>query len=76
MNTEEIVKHLKLQDLKHISIVPNTIDLILNKNSYTREEIVSAYNKMLKYEGIEYREGGLITNTMFEFLEGTHHSLK
>jgi hypothetical protein len=53
----------------------NTFDLKLNKDQYSKDEIISAYNKMLKYEGIEHREGNLITNTMFDFLDGTHHSL-
>lgn len=95
MKTEDIIKHLKLQDLnldfykrevkrleqqisdiKKISNVVNTVDLNLNKNEYSKNDIVDAYNKMLKYEGInEDRVGGLIIDTFIEFLNGTHHSL-
>jgi len=95
MKTEDIIKHLKLQDsnlnfykrevkrleqqildIKTISNVVNIVDLNLNKNEYSKSEIIDAYNKMLKYEGIiEDRVGGLIIDTFIEFLNGTHHSL-
>ena len=94
MKTEDIIKHLKIQDsnldfykrevkrleeqisdIKSISNVANTVDLDLAKGEYTKSEIINAYNKMLKYEGInEDRVGGLIIDTFIEFLNGTHHS--
>lgn len=94
MKTDEIIKHLKLQDsnldfykkevkrleqqitdIKSISNVTNTIDLDLSKKEYSKFEIIDAYNKMLKYEGInEERVGGLIIDTFIELLNGTHHS--
>lgn len=74
---EKIEKlELQIENIKNISEVENTIHLVLNKDSYTKNEIISSYNKMLKYEGLEYRSGKLVTNTMFEFLDGIHHSLK
>lgn len=95
MKTEDIIKHLKLQDsnldfykrevkrleqqlsdIKSISSVVNTVDLGLNKKEYLKSEIIDAYNKTLKYEGIkEDRVGGLIIDTFIEFLNGSHHSL-
>ena len=95
MKTEDIIKHLKLQDsnldfykrevkrleqqisdIKSISNVVNTVDLGLNKKEYLKSEIIDAYNKMLKYEGInEDSVGGLIIDTFIEFLNGSHHSL-
>jgi hypothetical protein len=95
MKTEDIIKHLKLQDsnidfykrevkrleqqisdIKSISNVSNTVGLDLSRSEYSKEEIINAYNKMLKYEGIkEDRVGGLIIDTFIEFLNGTHHSL-
>lgn len=96
MKTEDIIKHLKLQDsnldfykrevkrleqqvsdIKSISNVSNTVDLGLSKSNYSKQEIINAYNKMLKYEGIEENiVGGLIIDTFIEFLNSTHHSLK
>ena len=96
MKTDEIIKHLKLQDsnlnfykrrverleqhiadIKEISNVPNVVNLDLNKNSYSKSEIIEAYNKMLKYEGINpERVGGLIIDTFIEFLNCKHISLK
>lgn len=66
----------QILDIKTISKLPNTIDLNLNKTQYSKSEIINAYNKMLKYEGIEEkRVGGLIIDTFIEFLNGTHYSL-
>ena len=94
MKTEDIYKHLKLQDsniefyknkveqlekqiedIKTISKSVNDISLSLDKDSYTREEIETAYNRMAKYEGLEHRTGGLITDTFIEFLTLKHSSL-
>lgn len=65
----------QIKDIKQISDISNSVNLGLKKTEYTREEIISAYNKMLKYEGLESRSGGLIVDTFIEFLNGTHHSL-
>ncbi len=94
MNTDDIIKHLKLQDsnldfykrkverleqqisdIKSISNLPNSVDLDLNNDQYSKQEIINAYNKMLKYEGISKdRIGGLIIDTFIKFLNDTHHS--
>jgi hypothetical protein len=94
MNTDDIIKHLKLQDsnldfykrkverleqqisdIKSISNLPNSVDLDLNNDQYSKQEIINAYNKMLKYEGISKdRIGGLIIDTFIKFLNNTHHS--
>lgn len=96
MKTDDIVKHLHMQDknleyykkkvseleqqiynIKHISENQNTIRLKLKKETYSREEILTAYNRTLKYEGIsDHRAGGLIIDTMIEFLNETHESLE
>jgi hypothetical protein len=95
MKTDDIIKHLKLQDsnldfykrkverleqqisdIKSISNLPNSVDLDLNNDQYSKQEIINAYNKMLKYEGISKdRIGGLIIDTFIKFLNGTHHSI-
>jgi hypothetical protein len=94
MKTDDIIKHLKLQDsnldfykrkverleqqisdIKSISNLPNSVDLDLNNDQYSKQEIINAYNKMLKYEGISKdRIGGLIIDTFIKFLNNTHHS--
>jgi hypothetical protein len=94
MNTDDIIKHVKLQDsnldfykrkverleqqisdIKSISNLPNSVDLDLNNDQYSKQEIINAYNKMLKYEGISKdRIGGLIIDTFIKFLNDTHHS--
>jgi hypothetical protein len=94
MKTDDIIKHLKLQDssldfyeqrverleqqisdIKSISNLPNSVDLDLNNDQYSKQEIINAYNKMLKYEGISKdRIGGLIIDTFIKFLNDTHHS--
>jgi len=94
MNTDDIIKHLKLQDsnldfykrkverleqqisdIKSISNLPNSVDLDLNNDQYSKQEIINAYNKMLKYEGISKdRIGGLIIDTFIKFLNNTHHN--
>jgi hypothetical protein len=94
MNTDDIIKHLKLQDsnldfykrkierleqqisdIKLIPNLPNSVDLDLNNDQYSKQEIINAYNKMLKYEGISKdRIGGLIIDTFIKFLNDTHHS--
>jgi hypothetical protein len=94
MKTDDIIKHLKLQDsnldfykrkverleqqisdIKSISNLPNSVDLDLNNDHYSTQEIINAYNKMLKYEGISKdRIGGLIIDTFIKFLNDTHHS--
>ena len=53
---------------------PDEFDEIL-KSNYSREEISIAYHRMLEYEGVKDRKGGLIIDTFIEFLNGTHHSL-
>jgi hypothetical protein len=63
-------------DIKHISDVSNIIDLGLEKSEYSKDEIITAYNRMMKYEGFDSeRFGRLIIDTFIEFLNGTHHSL-
>jgi hypothetical protein len=94
VKTDDIIKHLKLQDsnldfyeqrverleqqisdIKSISNLPNSVDLDLNNDQYSKQEIINAYNKMLKYEGISKdRIGGLIIDTFIKFLNDTHHS--
>ena len=71
------VKRLEQQisDIKSISNVSNSVDLNLSSRNYSKDEIINAYNRMLKYEGIsESRVGGLIIDTFIEFLNGTLHS--
>jgi hypothetical protein len=63
-------------DIKHISDVSKIIDLGLEKSEYSKDEIITAYNRMMKYEGFDSeRFGRLIIDTFIEFLNGTHHSL-
>lgn len=61
-----------IESIKKPSDIINEIELkYLLKESYSKEEIVTAYNKMMKYEGISLdRSGGLITDTFIEFLSG------
>jgi hypothetical protein len=67
----------QIEDMKNINGAPTTVDVsTLPKETYSREEIIVAYNRMLAYEGITKRMGSLITDTFLEFLKGTHHSLK
>ena len=71
------VKRLRQQisDIKSISNVSNSFDLDLSKSEYSKQEIINAYNKTLKYEGIsEDRIGALIIDTFVEFLNGNHSS--
>jgi len=67
----------QIEDIKNLSTVNNSIELNqLLKDSYSKEEIITAYNRMLKYEGIDKGDSILITDTLFGFLSGNHHSLK
>lgn len=64
-------------DIKHISDVSNEVELGLKNSEYSKNEIITAYNRMMKYDGFDsQRFGGLIIDTFIEFLNGTHHSLK
>lgn len=66
----------QIQSIKLISKINNSIDLKLHKRNYSRDEIITAYNKMLKYEGIsEDRIDSLIIDTFIEFLNETHPSI-
>jgi hypothetical protein len=67
----------QIEDMKNINGAPTPVDVsTLPKETYSRDEIIVAYNRMLTYEGITKRMGYLITDTFLEFLKGTHHSLK
>lgn len=61
-----------IESIKKPSAIINDVELKdLLKESYSKDEIVTAYNKMMKYEGISLdRSGGLITDTFIEFLAG------
>lgn len=72
------VKRLEQQvsDMQYISNVSKSVQLGLEKDIYTKEEVIITYNRMLKYEGIEEdRVGGLIIDTFIELLNGSHRSL-
>ena len=67
----------QIEDIKNLSTINNSVELNqLLKDSYSKEEIITAYNRMLKYEGIDKDDSILITDTLFGFLSGNHHSLK
>lgn len=66
----------QIENIKAISKPVNDISLHLDKDSYTKEEIETAYNRMARYEGLEHRTGGLIIDTFVEFLTLKHESIK
>lgn len=66
----------QIEDIKNISNVVSDIPIFLEKEKYTKDEILDAYNKTLKHEGLSHRSGSLIIDTFIEFLNNTHTSLK
>lgn len=66
----------QIEDITHITDVPIDLNIELNSESYSKDEIISAYNRALKYEGLSHRQGGLIIDTFISFLTKTHKSLE
>lgn len=68
----------QIETMKNIEFIKNDIEVNLTKENYTKEEIILAYNRMSKYEGLNYQYNyrKTIVDTFIEFLNNTHHSLK
>lgn len=70
----EYIKELK--SLPKGWVMPNSLPIDLGKEEFNIDEINTAYQRTIMYEGLRRHKGGTILNTFLEMLNKSHHSLQ